>query len=86
MPPILLDLVLFGVLLEAGVLFLALKRRAPALIPAALLFLASGGALLSAVRLSLAGAAAPVLSLTLLAGGVLHVCCLLALRKAWRSR
>jgi hypothetical protein len=85
MPLILLDLILFGVALEAVILSVFLRRRSPALIAPALLFLASGAVLLFAVRLAADGAGLRALGPVLLGGGVLHGFCLMAAGKVWRQ-
>jgi hypothetical protein len=77
LPLILLDIILAGVMLEAAVLALRLKGRRRRLVQPLLLFLASGAALLFAVRAALAGMEEALVAASLFVAGILHVLCLL---------
>jgi hypothetical protein len=76
LPPVLIEIILAGVVIEAAVLYLWLRRRAPALVPAVLLFLGSGALLLLAVRLAMDGESGTTVAGALLLAGILHVLCL----------
>jgi len=79
MPVWLVDLILAGVALEASGLALWLRRRGQRrLIRPVLLFLASGTAMLIAVRLALTGAGLAPIGAVLALSGVTHIACLRA--------
>lgn len=84
--PAMLDLIVAGVVLEAGALAaLALKLGKSWLIAPLTAFLAAGAALMFAVRLVLSGAAEPFVGAALISGFGAHVACIaLLFRRAPR--
>ncbi|MEM9840487.1 MAG: hypothetical protein AAF830_15210 [Pseudomonadota bacterium] len=84
-PPFVIDLIILGVAVEALILHRWLRNaNLSPLIPPAMLFLTSGALLMLAFRGAISGWPAPVLSMLLLLGGVLHVFCLRQVAAAFR--